>query len=75
MQLLVTKLNQLGNGIGVTAGSANNNQTVWSEFMETLNKVVNDLQAGLQGATAEVQRLTTENAKLRAIAEQKLPSA
>jgi len=57
MQNLVTKLNQMGNGIGVTFGSATNIQTVWGELMDALNKALNESQNALQAAQAEIQRL------------------
>jgi len=47
MQNLVTKLNQMGNGIGVTFGSATNIQTVWGELMDALNKALNGSQNAL----------------------------
>ena len=65
MQNLVTKLNQMGNGIGVTFGSATNIQTVWGELMNTLNIALNETQNALNAAQGEIQNLKAELAKLR----------
>ena len=65
MQNLVTKLNQMGNGVGVTFGSTTNLQTVWGELMDALNKALNESQNALQAAQVEIQNLKAELAKLR----------
>jgi prefoldin subunit 5 len=65
MQLLVNKLNQLGNSLGVSFGSSQTAQSIYGEFVDSLNRVINELTQENGTLKTTIEALNRELKRLR----------